>query len=518
MAVIVPTGRIKLCNVPFDNSYEHQLTFPDITTQQTYFGSKIVHSLVEAGYTYIQKENYVRVPLNADLLYNANYLMYQNTSFGTKWFYAFITRIEWLSDASAAVYFETDVWQTWYFDINIKPSFVLREHDYYDYLNANTIPENVQLGDYVETDVLPAGLSTPVDGNVIMVMTTITGFTDDEPIYASGAFNFRTYSGSALIAYDTDIAGISALNTFLNSLTEKGYPDAVIAMYLCPKSMITTTGTQSGVNTKTLYVTKTNPGTLDGYTPKNNKLYTSPYMFAYVHNANGSAASYPIEDFASRQVKFRISGNITPNPSFKLVPDGVYKKSSNQYDHALSISGYPLCSWSYDAYKAWLAQNGSSQAISTLGSVVSLGIGAATMNPLALVGGALSVAQSVAQMEETKIQPPQAKGNALSGAANTSMNINDFFIGFKTLKAEYAKCIDDYFSMYGYKTNRVKIPNITGRPNWNYVQTAGFNATGLVPAPDMVKIKQMFNKGVTFWHSGVNVGNYALANAGAGIE
>ena len=81
-----------------------------------------------------------------------------------------------------------------------------------------------------------------------------------------------------------------------------------------------------------------------------------------------------------------------------------------------------------------------------------------------------------------------------------------------------SKCIDDYFSMYGYKTNRVKIPNITGRPNWNYVQTAGFNATGLVPATDMVKIKQMFNKGVTFWHSGVNVGNYALANAGAGVE
>ena len=98
------------------------------------------------------------------------------------------------------------------------------------------------------------------------------------------------------------------------------------------------------------------------------------------------------------------------------------------------------------------------------------------------------------------------------------MNINDFWVGFKTIKAEYARVIDDYFSMYGYKINRVKIPNVTGRPNWNYVQTSDLNAIGAIPVPDMAKLKQMFNAGVTFWHSGANVGNYTLGNAGAGVE
>lgn len=520
MSVVVPTGKLTLCAVPIDNTYKNQLTFASVAAQTAYFTSTAIQNFQETGYTFIQKDGYVRLPKNADELYNVNYMMYQNTSFSNKWFYAFITKVEWLSDASSAVYFETDVWQTWYFDVTLKPSFVLREHDYYDYLGANTVPENVELGDYIETGVLPAGLTAPVDGNAIMIMTTVTGFNLDEtPIFADGDFNFRTYSGSALIAYDSDNDGIADANAFLLSLTEKGYADAVIAIYLCPKSMLNSLGVQSGVVTKTLTLTRSLPSSIEGYYPKNNKLYSSPFMFAYAHNANGSAAFYPIENFLNRNVAFRVSGNITPMPSFKLIPNATsYKGNANPYDEALSISGFPLCSWSYDAYKAWLAQNGSSQAISTLGSVVSLGIGVISGSPLAAVGGALSVAQSVAKMEETKIQPPQAKGNALSGAANIAMNINDFWVGFKTIKAEYARVIDDYFSMYGYKTNRVKIPNVTGRPNWNYVQTADLNAIGAIPVPDMAKLKQMFNAGVTFWHSGANVGNYTLGNAGAGVQ
>ena len=36
-------------------------------------------------------------------------------------------------------------------------------------------------------------------------------------------------------------------------------------------------------------------------------------------------------------------------------------------------------------------------------------------------------------------------------------------------KDEYMKQIDDYFSMCGYKINEIKIPNITGRRNFNFV-------------------------------------------------
>ena len=79
------------------------------------------------------------------------------------------------------------------------------------------------------------------------------------------------------------------------------------------------------------------------------------------------------------------------------------------------------------------------------------------------------------------------------------------------IRAEFAKIIDDYFSMFGYATHRTKVPNITGRPSWNYVKTIDAKIIGSVPFGDMERIKQMFNDGVTFWH-GDWVGDYTRNN------
>ena len=56
--------------------------------------------------------------------------------------------------------------------------------------------------------------------------------------------------------------------------------------------------------------------------------------------------------------------------------------------------------------------------------------------------------------------------------------------------SKYAKIIDKYFSMYGYKINDLKLPNISGRSNWNYVKTIGCNILGDIPQEDMEKIKR----------------------------
>ena len=89
---------------------------------------------------------------------------------------------------------------------------------------------------------------------------------------------------------------------------------------------------------------------------------------------------------------------------------------------------------------------------------------------------------------------------------------NDFFIQRKTIKAEYARRIDEFFTLYGYKTNRVKVPNLTGRPQWNYVKTIDVNLIGGLPQTDMPKLKNIFDKGVTVWHNETNIGNYEMAN------
>ena len=81
-----------------------------------------------------------------------------------------------------------------------------------------------------------------------------------------------------------------------------------------------------------------------------------------------------------------------------------------------------------------------------------------------------------------------------------------------SIKPEYASIIDNWFDMYGYKVNEVKIPNITGRRNWNFVKTVGCYIDGDIPQSDMQEIKSMFDKGVTFWHNPSTFMDYSQTN------
>ena len=80
------------------------------------------------------------------------------------------------------------------------------------------------------------------------------------------------------------------------------------------------------------------------------------------------------------------------------------------------------------------------------------------------------------------------------------------------IRREFAEIIDGYFNMFGYATNRVKQPNRNSRPHWNYVKTKGCVLHGGVPADDMAHICAIYDRGITFWKHGSEVGNYSLDN------
>ena len=80
-----------------------------------------------------------------------------------------------------------------------------------------------------------------------------------------------------------------------------------------------------------------------------------------------------------------------------------------------------------------------------------------------------------------------------------------------SIKAQQAKVIDDYFTRYGYKVNSLKVPNYNTRPFWNYIQTIDPNITGSIPFNDIVKIKNIYEKGITFWHTN-DIGDYSKDN------
>ena len=93
-----PTTNLRLLSTPLESDYGNTLWFPNIAAQTAYFTSKTVKTY--ANFNYIKKDNTIVVPDEVDNLYNCNYIMYQNSNFGTRWFYAFINRMEWASNGS----------------------------------------------------------------------------------------------------------------------------------------------------------------------------------------------------------------------------------------------------------------------------------------------------------------------------------------------------------------------------------------------------------------------------------
>ena len=92
---------------------------------------------------------------------------------------------------------------------------------------------------------------------------------------------------------------------------------------------------------------------------------------------------------------------------------------------------------------------------------------------------------------------------------------NNIYFKCMRAKLEHLRVIDDYFSRFGYVTNLVKVPNITGRRYWNYVQIGGSEiiGTGNVPEIYMDSINRACRNGTTIWHNHANIGNYNLNNA-----
>ena len=120
--------------------------------------------IVFENYTYQRKDGTVVVPGVYDDLRLYNYLIYQNGSTGNKakWIYCFITSLGYLNDNATSISFETDVIQTWRFEIeeNFMESYIAYEHrpQYYDTVDGvhrpciNTHPENLEIGTDLVSD------------------------------------------------------------------------------------------------------------------------------------------------------------------------------------------------------------------------------------------------------------------------------------------------------------------------------------------------------------------------------
>lgn len=498
---IEPNTVIRLLkNCPLDTTYEHTIFFSGKTAQADYFKGLTKYTLTEQTYQRVNSGR-MRVQLKADNIYDCNYLMFQNSNFGSKWFYAFIKSVEYVNNITAEIEYELDVMQTWFFDYTLGQCFVEREHTGSDKIGEHTVPENLELGEYI----IGAAQTTGVLGDTVIAIaaTFNANYEDSNGSYLGGIF-----SGLEYTTFDNTASGAVQAENFIKNAGSKS--DGIVSVFLMAKAMDTKDATP---NVYDLKIDKNySLKRADGSAPKNNKLYVYPYNFLYVTNLQGTTAVYPYEYFNDEQCRFVLRGDKTPNPAVMLVP-GKYKGIDFNYDEKMMLQGYPQLGFATDTFRAWLAQNAAgigADAIATALSATLISTPKEAAEFAVNTGG--KVAHTLAQVHQAAIAPDQAKGVG-SPSTLAALKLLDFRFINKHIRGEYVSIIDDYFTMFGYARHRVKVPNRKVRKYWTYTKTAGCVVHGSVPCDDMNKICSIYNNGITFWTDGNNIGNYSLDNS-----
>ena len=137
-----PDSSLRLLNMRMDSELRNTLWFPDRSTQTNWFLSQ-QDFINFTDYSYVKKDNTIVLACREEDIWRFNYVMYQNTNFSNKWFYAFIVKREWASDYSTRIYLKTDPLQTWMFDWSLMTSFIERQHSTTDTPGDNIIPEPI---------------------------------------------------------------------------------------------------------------------------------------------------------------------------------------------------------------------------------------------------------------------------------------------------------------------------------------------------------------------------------------
>lgn len=534
MISVEPQTSITLVNVPWENDYKHQRTFADATAQATYFNGLTKQAFT--NFTYQRKDGYITVGANIETIRTFNYVYYTNTGFSNKIFYAFITNMEYVGENQTRIDIETDVWQTWQFQLTYNRCFVEREHVPVsnDTVGANTFPENVETGEPICNAVTEIGLTDTLNNKWICVATTYT--PPDMGLTGNGRVYNGIYSGTFYVLFKnaTDVG------EFIYVMDLLAKADAITCIFIIPKTLVDEpnlqfdpyyyTDTGSGITytwscaialesdeSKIIKTdTITMNATLNGYTPKNAKLKCYPYNYMYLTNNAGESLVFRYEDFVNNAPEFRTEGSLAPSGSFVTYPLNYKKiadstsliKTSYSYEYGMSHGKYPICSWSSDTYINWLTQNGHNiefNAISGAGLVLggtALALsGVGTIAGVGMIGGGVAqITQTIISGEQHALVPPKSMGSN-TGDVNFSSNNSVVRLKQMSIRSEYAQIIDNYFEMFGYKVNKLEQININTRTYWNYIKTIDCNIEGNIPNDDLLLIRKMFDNGVTLWHT-----------------
>lgn len=540
VGAISPNTTIHLLSgILLDNTYENTIYFANQADQYAFFTDKIVYTLTEQSYQRVER-NTIRVELTMAQVMTVDYLMFKNTNYENKWFYAFISEARYINNNVTEIEYEIDVMQTWFYDCDLFPSFVEREHSRTDNPGDNTIPEKVDIGhDYEIVREYTIDLS---DSHAIAIVTAYMP-QPGEGWDWQRQDNMKISNGKVFAGLDVvdlghvsaDFNDIQVLFTNIQNLQSSG--KEIVGIFQYPTALMPKIGELWLSDPPPLNYPHTNVNAIGRYQPVNKKLLCYPYRCVRVTNNTGVSAIYEYENWSTpNEISFKLDGTCVPSPDIILYPTN-YLRSADNYTQGIMLNNTINCAWTSDTFTQWwnthAAQFTTGAITSALSSITGGLIQGNTAQSLytnpataqAVAGGAMAtslintgigVANAIAQYQDISNAPDTTKGQTNASTLLHKEHRYGFTIQFLAAEPEYLEICDWYFDLYGYATHMLKIPNINVRPSWCYTKTIGCNIKPkplrLVGAPEIKKIKEIFNTGIRFWKDGNNVGNYNLHN------
>ena len=543
-----------LKNCPLESSYEHTVIFDSKEAQEQYFLS-LAKFHPTAGDEH-RRATYQRVNLNAlkielpvEKLYDCNYMMFKNEYFENKWFYAFITSVEYVNNRTCLINYYIDVMQTWFFEAQIKECFVEREHVMDDRIGSNTVPENIDMGDSVIYHYMDKAKYFSWEnggdmGDYYIEIVTVFDGSGNQNAREAGLYG-GVFSGLNYLYFRSIDLAVEYINGVVNNHGE----DGVIGVYMIPKVITTKKGDPVSRHTwiaDVSYASNWKYAWEDKIeSPKNNKLYTYPFTSIVCNNMIGSTIEYRVEDLCweatdgkdddgnivwvdkekyldTKKEKFyyTIEGVAGAPPKCLMMPSH-YGGQENARNQQLTIDNFPQCAFVTDSYRAWVAMNYRSMNAAALASGIN-GIGGTItsaahghmLSGLAsnTLGTVVTIGEQLAERAKAKILPNKEHGMTAPDLAMANDSLG-FRFYCAHIRPEIAHRIDEFFDRYGYQINENKIPNRDKRKHWNYVKTSDCTIVGDLPDDDKQKIITIYNRGITFWNNPQEVGDYTLDNS-----
>ena len=564
-----------LANIPFREDYKHTRYFSTRSEQNEWFsGRTVVHAMTQANYQRIEGKYMVRVNKHIDDLWQVNYLRFQNSQYSNKWFYAFVTKMEYENKMNTRVYFEVDVFQTWFLDTTFQPSYVVREHR--PQFNSdgtpviNTVEEGIDYGsEYDITSIKQVRPSSGVMFLVIVCKSLMHG-TDAKKItpIKNGipqplSFYIHPFLADGTVP-SSNFEGLSPINTVLKGIySQDDAVNNVVALYVTEyigedivsegDSGLSLTFNESrfskasiaddqSENFTTVYVSD-----LPAYTTKRiafsddkykdlasvteTKLLMYPYACIELTDFKGVSQTYKLEYLDEEGITLNVMGSLgTSNkvsyglPFYNTTLDGTGDPDKMSLQNAIisnSANDIPILN---DYLSAYLQGNRNSLSVQQR-SIEFNG----AMNAIGTVtggGGAGNIVQGLASgLGNTQLQleglqakkadiantPPSLGKQGSNTYFETGNGYNGLYVITKQIKPEYRRKLRAYFNMFGYKYNEVKVPNLKTRQYWNYVQTMSCVLKGTLPQEEHVRLQKVFDDGITLWHTD-DIGNYNLVN------